>query len=550
MLVIYKFKNMIKNYFFLNRFILESQPILLNQKIYSIFTQEKDKLLIEFGKDRNKFLEICVNPGEPYIYVRENYTRAKKNTISLFSGFENKIIDSFQIASDDRIIRLKSGDDFLFFTIRGKLTNVITVYTNGEIESFKKVDDSVLEEMKMEFSKKTFTNTFNIPNLKIEERNDYFEKIRMLYPVINKEIIWEADRRISLTKISKTKILQDVIEGIKYNKPAVFINEQNGDIHLAIDTFKVFYFDKKETFDSLLSAQSYFLTKKYFLEEKYKKLKLINKHIERDKKKISNKINKIQALIERGSKEEVYKKYGNLLLINLKKIKTGVKKILLEDTYNTNEKIEIKLNPKLSAKKNIDYYFDKARTEKINFTKSQELQKKEKKNLERIISIEKRIQTVEDLKELNTIMKELKIKIGSDKQEKEDIKIKFKHYVLEDKYDVYVGKDSKNNDLLTTKFAKQNDYWFHARNVSGSHVVLRVVNTKEVIPKNILKKTASLAAYHSKAKTSGLAPVSYTLKKYVIKKKGYPLGTVHLLNEDVLLVKPEIPKSCEFISQV
>ena len=550
MLVIYKFKNMIKNYFFLNRFILESQPILLNQKIYSIFTQEKDKLLIEFGNDRNKFLEICVNPGEPYIYVRENYTRAKKNTISLFSGFENKIIDSFQIASDDRIIRLKSGDDLLFFTIRGKLTNVITVYTNGEIESFKKVDDSVLEEMKMEFSKKTFTNTFNIPNLKIEERNDYFEKIRMLYPVINKEIIWEADRRISLTKISKTKILQDVIEGIKYNKPAVFINEQNGDIHLAIDTFKVFYYDKKETFDSLISAQSYFLTKKYFLEEKYKKLKLINKHIERDKKKISNKINKIQALIERGSKEEVYKKYGNLLLINLKKIKPGVKKILLEDTYNTDEKIEIKLNPKLSAKKNIDYYFDKARTEKINFTKSQELQKKEKKNLERIISIEKRIQTVEDLKELNTIMKELKIKIGSDKQEKEDIKIKFKHYVLEDKYDVYVGKDSKNNDLLTTKFAKQNDYWFHARNVSGSHVVLRVVNTKEVIPKNILKKTASLAAYHSKAKTSGLAPVSYTLKKYVIKKKGYPLGTVHLLNEDVLLVKPEIPKSCEFISQV
>ena len=547
MLVIYKFKNMIKNYFFLNRFILESQPILLNQKIYSIFAQEKDKLLIEFGNDRNKFLEICVNPGEPYIYVRKNYTRAKKNTISLFSRFENKIIDSFQIASDDRIIRLKSGDDFLFFTIRGKLTNVITVYTNGEIESFKKVDDSVLEEMKMEFSKKTFTNTFNIPNLKIEERNDYFEKIRMLYPVINKEIIWEADRRISLTKISKTKILQDVIEGIKYNKPAVFINEQNGDIHLAIDTFKVFYYDKKETFDSLISAQSYFLTKKYFLEEKYKKLKLINKHIERDKKKISNKINNIQALIERGSKEEVYKKYGNLLLINLKKIKPGVKKILLEDTYNTDEKIEIKLNPKLSAKKNIDYYFDKARTEKINFTKSQELQKKEKKNLERIISIEKRIQIVEDLKELNTIMKELKIKIGSDKPEKEDIKIKFKHYVLEDKYDVYVGKDSKNNDLLTTKFAKQNDYWFHARNVSGSHVVLRVVNTKEVIPKNILKKTASLAAYHSKAKTSGLAPVSYTLKKYVIKKKGYPLGTVHLLNEDVLLVKPEIPKSCEFI---
>ena len=145
-------------------------------------------------------------------------------------------------------------------------------------------------------------------------------------------------------------------------------------------------------------------------------------------------------------------------------------------------------------------------------------------------------------------MKELKIKDQSNKPDKEDIKIKFKHYIIEEKYDVYVGKDSKNNDLLTTKFAKQNDYWFHARSVSGSHVVLRVENAKEVIPKSILKKTASLAAYHSKAKTSGLAPVSYTLKKYVVKKKGYPLGTVHLLKEETLLVKPEIPKNCEFIT--
>ena len=114
---------------------------------------------------------------------------------------------------------------------------------------------------------------------------------------------------------------------------------------------------------------------------------------------------------------------------------------------------------------------------------------------------------------------------------------------------MYVGKDSKNNDLLTTKFAKQNDYWFHARSVSGSNVVLRVENTKEAIPKNVLKRTAALAAYHSKAKTAGVVPVAYTFKKYVIKKKGFPIGTVHLLKEDVLLVKPEIPKGCEFVKE-
>ena len=94
---------------------------------------------------------------------------------------------------------------------------------------------------------------------------------------------------------------------------------------------------------------------------------------------------------------------------------------------------------------------------------------------------------INDIKELRSIIKELKIKMPSDKKEKDDISAKFKHYIIEGKYNVYVGKNSKNNDLLTTRFAKQNDYWFHARSVSGSHVVLRVENLKEAVPKNILK---------------------------------------------------------------
>jgi len=65
-----------------------------------------------------------------------------------------------------------------------------------------------------------------------------------------------------------------------------------------------------------------------------------------------------------------------------------------------------------------------------------------------------------------------------------------------------------------------------------------------------LKKTASIAAFHSKAKTAGLAPVSYSFKKYVVKKKGMEAGKVALMKEEVLLVHPEIPKNCEYQSEV
>ena len=210
--------------------------------------------------------------------------------------------------------------------------------------------------------------------------------------------------------------------------------------------------------------------------------------------------------------------------------------------------VKIKLNPKLAPKKNVDYWFDKSKAEKIGYEKSLELMDKAKINYGKLRKIEYGLFKIDSLKELDNIIKESKIKRQGMKPGKEDLKEKFKHYIIDDKYHVYVGKDSKNNDLLTTKFAKQNDYWFHARSVSGSHVVLRIENTKEAIPKNVLKRIAALAAYHSKAKTAGVVPVTYTFKKYVVKKKGYPVGTVHLLKEDVLLVKPEIPKGCEFIS--
>jgi predicted ribosome quality control (RQC) complex YloA/Tae2 family protein len=124
---------------------------------------------------------------------------------------------------------------------------------------------------------------------------------------------------------------------------------------------------------------------------------------------------------------------------------------------------------------------------------------------------------------------------------KEEINIKYYHFILEDKYHVFVGKDSKSNDLLTLKFAKQNDLWFHARGLPGSHVVLRIENTKEAVPKNIIKSAASIAAFYSKAKTAGTVPVSYTFKKFVIKKKGMEPGKVLLLKESSILVKPEIP---------
>ncbi len=225
-----------------------------------------------------------------------------------------------------------------------------------------------------------------------------------------------------------------------------------------------------------------------------------------------------------------------------------MKSIEVFDIYNDNLALTVKLNETLTPQKNVDYYFDKSRSDKIKLEKSKQLYKNFSKQFLKFKELEERFNNSKDIEDYDNIMKELKLNVKTSEKRDHDTQFSFKHYIIESKYHVFVGKDSKNNDLLTTKFAKQNDYWFHARSVPGSHVVLRVENAKETIPKPILKKTASLAAFHSKAKTAGLVPVSFTQKKYVVKKKGMEAGKVALLKEDVLIVKPEIPKECEYIA--
>ncbi|MEM1272048.1 MAG: fibronectin-binding domain-containing protein, partial [Bacteroidota bacterium] len=89
--------------------------------------------------------------------------------------------------------------------------------------------------------------------------------------------------------------------------------------------------------------------------------------------------------------------------------------------------------------------------------------------------------------------------------------------------------------------AQKHDLWFHARDVPGSHVVLRRPGPTSQPSRHALETVASIAAHYSGARHAGLAPVQYTERKYVVKPRGVPAGAVRLLREDVLLVEPRLP---------
>ncbi len=128
-------------------------------------------------------------------------------------------------------------------------------------------------------------------------------------------------------------------------------------------------------------------------------------------------------------------------------------------------------------------------------------------------------------------------------EEQEDINLKrFRIFRLEGGFEVWVGKDSASNDLLSMRYTNQNDLWFHVRGTSGSHTVLKAPEGITEFPKEIIKLAAAIAAYYSKAKNAGHVPVAYTETKNVQKYKGAKSGSVVIKGEKVVKVNPAIPK--------
>ncbi|MGZ8490826.1 MAG: NFACT RNA binding domain-containing protein [Gemmatirosa sp.] len=110
-------------------------------------------------------------------------------------------------------------------------------------------------------------------------------------------------------------------------------------------------------------------------------------------------------------------------------------------------------------------------------------------------------------------------------------------YELPDGWQVFIGRTDAANDYVSIKLAKPRDRWFHVRGMPGAHVVLRVSTEREP-DRATLERAAGLAAYHSKARTGGVVPVSMTEGRHVSKPRGAKPGTVEIRKESVLKVRP------------
>ena len=246
-------------------------------------------------------------------------------------------------------------------------------------------------------------------------------------------------------------------------------------------------------------------------------------------KKVKNSISKISALLNKRDNTEKYKLYGDLLTANLYLKKDYQKSIELFD-YVNNKNIIIELDETKTLNENAQRYYKLYTKSKTTKEKSEEMLNGLNIEREYLENVLYSIERSEKINELEDIKIELGVKENSKKKQEKPIVEKLQI----DGFDVYIGKNNKQNDYIVSKLAKDEDYWFHTRLCAGSHVLLK---TNGIEPSEyVLFECCKLAREFSSATQPSKVGVIYTKAKYLRKPPAAPLGYVTYKNEKEVLV--------------
>jgi predicted ribosome quality control (RQC) complex YloA/Tae2 family protein len=231
--------------------------------------------------------------------------------------------------------------------------------------------------------------------------------------------------------------------------------------------------------------------------------------------------------LESTQKRDRFRVYGELLQAYGYMLTDGSESAEVENYYDDNRKIRIPLDPAKSIQENANHYFERYSKLKRTFEADSKLIKESREQLDHLESILVSLSAAETESDIAAVRRELAdagyIHARADRKERPGRSLPM-HFVSSDGFDIYVGKNNQQNEMLTFKMASPSDWWFHAKKMPGSHVIVRAQGKE--LPDATFEEAARLAAHFSKAQDSPNAQVDYVRKKEVKKPPAAKPGFV------------------------
>ena len=543
---------------------------LVGGRISKISMPEENELIFTIKNNAKTYrLLISASASLPLVYLTDVNKPAPKVAPAFLMLLRKyigtaKITDIFQMGLE-RILCFKLehlnelGDlshKCMYVEIMGKHSNIIFTDENNKIiDSIKRISANMSSLREVlpgreyflpdELKKKDLLNTELEEFIEILKSKEYalsksiYMNFAGISPLIAEEIVLRASLSSQAPSTSLSELeyphlfhtiknLLDDINSHNFSPNIVYRKEEA----LEFSSVELFSYNseeyKKESYDSVSKMlYDFYSSRETFVLNRQKSSdlrRIVNTALERASKKYDLQEKQLQD----ADKKDIYRVYGDLLNTYGYSLKGGESSFTTENFYDDNKEITIPLDKNKSAKENAKKYYDKyAKLSRTTKALSEEIVNT-KNDIEHLLSIQTALDVSSDDESLSQIRQELVdfgyIKKHSSGKQKKSTSHPY-HYISTDGYDIYVGKNNYQNEELTFKVATGNDWWFHAKGIPGSHVILKS-NNEEDLPDRAYEEAAALAAFYSKAKDSEKVEVDYIQKKNIKKVAGAAPGFV------------------------
>ena len=503
-------------------------------------------------------------PGQKQSYLADFLTtHLRRGTVTEIEqlGWDRILKITVQPVSDDPI---QPSPKAIIAEFMGKHSNIILIDASDDriLESLKRIDETMNRHREI-LPGETYVlppQQEKVDPLALDKAafaelvdgqsevgwRQLFNKIEGFSPTLAKEVVARA------AETDLWDAYQQVIAYFdpKHVSPQMLID---GDEPLASSALPLHQFPDATTqaFDTMNDAVAAYYDAITLKENIASEQNALKQALTKQKNVLRRKSKALQNDLERAEKSEDYRIQGELILANLHTITRGQEQVELQNYYSPElEKLTVTLDPQQTPSENAQTYFKKYTKAKRGYARIQQLISDldaDQETLQLYAYELESAATLEELQRLRAVfVKNGYLKAPQNRKQKQAVgEGPFRRYTSTNGFQMYVGKNSQSNDLLLRQIAKPSDMWLHAKQIHGSHVIIRNPENRPDIPMPTLLQAAQLAAYYSKAHHASNVPVDYTWARYVVKRKGNVAGYVHYTREKTLYVEPAVPSSKE-----
>ena len=566
----------------ISNLVYELNNALLNARISKIAQPETDELLFTCkGPNGNHRLAISASASLPFVYLTQE-NKPSPLTAPTFCMVLRKHIANGKILriyqpGMERIIHFEIehlnelGDlckKTLIVELMGKHSNIIFCNEDGTIiDSIKRISSATSSVREVLPGREYFIPTTQgekanpleisredvaalLKDKPVSVSKAIYTSFTGISPLVANEIAYRAgfDGDAAVASLTEAELLHLAnhfiwfMEDISEHKYAPNI-VRNGKEPIDYSSVSLTMYENYDVaeFSSISEVlENYYAEKNVYSRIRQKSVdlrKIVSTALERNVKKYDLQLKQQKD----AEKKEKYKLYGELLQAYGYGIEAGAKFAEVENYYDNNTLIKIPLDETLSALDNSKKYFEKYGKLKRTTEALESLIIETKAQIDHLESIQNALEIATSSDDLIQIKEEL-AEFGFIKKnrgaKKEKTKSKPFHYRSASGYDIYVGKNNYQNDELSFKVATGNDWWFHAKGMPGSHVIVKANN--EDLPDSVFEEAGRLAGFYSKGRENEKIEIDYLQKKNLKKPSGAAPGFVVYYTNYSLVIEPDI----------